>query len=150
MLQFFRDVGNVFKLVIFFKYFLFCYGLFRFLKCWKLFSESLAGPCVIYTVIWAIFAGAQSFRKQLTFQVLLRAKSLKTPQASIFPTRNWLDRLLVHFFVLLSAPGAEHRQVLLIWEKEKKRWIISFRFIELVTCILIRLRDSPKYIYIYI
>lgn len=49
VLQFFTDVGNVFKLVIFFKCFLFCYGLFRFRKCWKLFSRRLP---VIYTVLF--------------------------------------------------------------------------------------------------
>lgn len=47
--SFFTDVGNVFKLVIFFKCFLFCYGLFRFRKCWKLFSRRLP---VIYTVLF--------------------------------------------------------------------------------------------------
>lgn len=112
--SFFTDVGNVFKLVIFFKCVLFCYGLFRFRKCWKLFSRRLP---VIYIVIWTTFRGAQSFRQRLTCQVSQFVIQLffvrrvqKTLQTSILPTRNWLNRLLVLLFVLLSAPGAEHRK----------------------------------------
>ena len=74
----------------------------------------------------------ESNRQQLTFQViqlLFVRRVQKTLQTSILPTQNWLDRLLVHFFVLLSAPSAEHRKVLLISEKDKKTLNYKSRFV---------------------
>lgn len=91
--------------------------------------------CNLYSVIWTTFRGAQSFRQRLTCQVSQFVIQLffvrgvqKTLQTSILPARNWLNRLLVLLFVLLNAPGAEHRKSLFS-EKEKRCIIYKSRFV---------------------
>lgn len=147
---FFTDVGNVFKLVIFFKCFLFCYGLFRFRKCWKLFSRRLP---VIYTVLFKQYLEEPKvsdngwlvrFRNSWS-NCSLCEESKKRSKQVFYPPETGLTGCLYSSLFSWVHPVQNTGKVLFS-EKEKRCIIYKSRFVLLnssfVFWLAIRTRQS--------